>query len=148
MNYPHIPLPGVIKFYYLSQTAFYLHQILILNAEARRKDHVQMMMHHIITIILLVTSYFYNYTRAGCLILVLMDPCDVFLSVRNTSCHELERDANRYLRPPKCCDTLVCIRYVTSLLPGSSYRGSSLDTSCSSLSSSQLGSTLFVSCRR
>ncbi|KIM68584.1 hypothetical protein SCLCIDRAFT_1208778 [Scleroderma citrinum Foug A] len=80
VNYPHIPLPGVIKFYYLSQTAFYLHQILILNAEARRKDHVQMMMHHIITIILLVTSYFYNYTRAGCLILVLMDPCDVFLS--------------------------------------------------------------------
>ncbi|KAG6337352.1 hypothetical protein ID866_1725, partial [Astraeus odoratus] len=81
INYPHIPLAGPLKFYYLMQTAFYLHQILILNAEARRKDHIQMMMHHVITTILLIASYFYNYTRAGCLITVLMDCCDIFLPV-------------------------------------------------------------------
>ncbi|KAL4081824.1 TLC domain-containing protein [Scleroderma yunnanense] len=81
VNYPHIPLAGALKFYYLSQIAFYLHQVFILNAEARRKDHVQMMAHHVITIILLVASYFYNYTRTGCLILVLMDCCDIFLPI-------------------------------------------------------------------
>ncbi|KAJ2990738.1 hypothetical protein NUW54_g8384 [Trametes sanguinea] len=80
-NYPHIPLAGPIKFYYLLQTAFYMHQVLILNAEARRKDHWQMMTHHIITIVLMVGSYFYNYTRVGCLIMVLMDLCDIFLPV-------------------------------------------------------------------
>lgn len=85
LDYPHIPLAGPLKFYYLAQTACYLHQILILNAEARRKDHVQMMAHHIITITLLVTSYFYNYTRVGCLILVLMDYCDIFLPVSEAS---------------------------------------------------------------
>ncbi|KAF5363300.1 hypothetical protein D9756_000674 [Leucocoprinus leucothites] len=79
LNYPHIPLAGPFKFYYLSQTAFYLHQILILNAEARRKDHVQMMTHHIITVILMSTSYFTNVTRVGALIMVLMDWCDIFL---------------------------------------------------------------------
>ncbi|KAH7887794.1 TLC domain-containing protein [Phlebopus sp. FC_14] len=79
LNYPHIPLAGPLKFYYLTETAFYFHQILILNAEARRKDHVQMMMHHVITIILMVASYFYNFTRVGCLIMVLMDCCDIFL---------------------------------------------------------------------
>ncbi|KAF9226491.1 longevity-assurance protein [Gyrodon lividus] len=79
LNYPHIPLAGPVKFYYLTQTAFYLHQALILNAEARRKDHVQMMAHHIITIILMVSSYAYNFTRIGCLIMVLMDCCDIFL---------------------------------------------------------------------
>ncbi|KAF8138540.1 TLC domain-containing protein [Boletus edulis] len=79
LNYPHIPLAGTVKFYYLTQTAFYLHQVLILNAEARRKDHVQMMAHHIITIILMVTSYTYNFTRIGCVIMVLMDCCDIFL---------------------------------------------------------------------
>lgn len=79
LNYPHIPLAGPFKFYYLSQTAFYLHQILILNAEARRKDHVQMMAHHIITVILMWTSYFTNFTRVGALIMVLMDWCDIFL---------------------------------------------------------------------
>ncbi|KAG5717256.1 Sphingosine N-acyltransferase lag1, partial [Termitomyces sp. T112] len=78
-DYPHIPLAGPVKFYYLTQTAFYLHQVLILNAEARRKDHVQMMTHHIITIFLMTTSYFFNFTRVGCVIMVLMDYCDIFL---------------------------------------------------------------------
>jgi len=77
-GYPHVPLAGPIKFYYLTQTAFYVHQILVLHAEARRKDHYQMLSHHVITIALMVTSYFYNFTRVGCLIMVLMDTCDIF----------------------------------------------------------------------
>lgn len=58
-----------------------MHQVLILNAEARRKDHWQMMTHHAITVPLMVISYFYNFTRVGCLIMVLMDTCDIFLPV-------------------------------------------------------------------
>lgn len=81
-GYPHIPLAGTVKFYYLLQTAFYMHQVLIINAEARRKDHWQMMTHHVITIFLMIGSYFYNFTRIGCLIMVLMDWCDIFLPVR------------------------------------------------------------------
>ncbi|KAF8556059.1 longevity-assurance protein [Imleria badia] len=79
LNYPHVPLAGTVKFYYLTQIAFYLHQVFILNAEARRKDHVQMIAHHIITIALMVASYAYNFTRSGCLSMVLMDCSDVFL---------------------------------------------------------------------
>lgn len=82
VNYPHIPLAGPLKFYYLTQSAFYLHQILILNAEARRKDHWQMMTHHVITVVLMLGSYSYNYTRVGCLVMMLMDLCDIFLPVR------------------------------------------------------------------
>ena len=63
------------------QTAFYTHQILILNAEARRKDHWQMMTHHIITVALLWISYYTNFTRVGCIIMLLMDWCDIFLPV-------------------------------------------------------------------
>ena len=62
-----------------------MHQVLILNAEARRKDHWQMMSHHIITIALKVLSYFYNFTRVGCLIMVLMDTSDVVFPVRSLS---------------------------------------------------------------
>ncbi|KAF9482436.1 LAG1-domain-containing protein [Pholiota conissans] len=78
-EYPHIPIAGPVKFYYLTQNAFYLHQILILNAEARRKDHYQMMCHHVITVILILASYFTHFTRVGCVIMVLMDCCDIFL---------------------------------------------------------------------
>ncbi|THV08612.1 longevity assurance proteins LAG1/LAC1 [Dendrothele bispora CBS 962.96] len=79
VNYPHVYLPAPVKFYYIAQTAFYLHQMLILNAEARRKDHYQMMTHHVITVFLMGASYFYNLTRVGCLIMILMDWCDIFL---------------------------------------------------------------------
>ncbi|KAH7908494.1 TLC domain-containing protein [Hygrophoropsis aurantiaca] len=97
LDYPHIPLPGPLKFYYLTQTAFYLHQVLILNAEARRKDHYQMMTHHVITIILMVASYFYNFTRVGCLIMVLMDWCDIFLPVAKML---------RYIKLYTLCDAM------------------------------------------
>ncbi|KAJ4466545.1 TLC domain-containing protein [Lentinula aciculospora] len=79
IGYPHIALAAPVKIYYLSQLAFYLHQMLILNAEARRKDHVQMMTHHVITVFLMWASYYYNLTRIGCLIMLLMDLCDIFL---------------------------------------------------------------------
>ncbi|KDR83793.1 hypothetical protein GALMADRAFT_236178 [Galerina marginata CBS 339.88] len=79
LAYPHIPIAAPVKIYYLTQTAFYFHQILVLNAEARRKDHVQMMSHHIITVVLILGSYFTNFTRVGCVIMMLMDCCDIFL---------------------------------------------------------------------
>jgi len=77
-GYPHTPLPGFVKFYYLLQISLYVHLVLLLNAEAPRKDHWQMMAHHVVTITLIVASYAYNFTRAGCMIMVLMDWCDVF----------------------------------------------------------------------
>lgn len=80
IGYPHIPLAAPVKLYYITQLAFWLHSVLVLNAEARRKDHVQMMTHHVVTIPLIALSYMGNYTRIGCLILFLMDWCDIWLA--------------------------------------------------------------------
>jgi len=40
-----------------------------------------MLSHHIITIALVYTSYAFHYTRAGCLLLVLLDFCDIILAL-------------------------------------------------------------------
>ncbi|KAH8830787.1 TLC domain-containing protein [Flagelloscypha sp. PMI_526] len=79
IGYPHTPLAGPVKFYYLTQTAFYTHQILVLQAEAHRKDHIQMMSHHFITVFLMGLSYAFHCTRVGSIIMVLMDTCDIYL---------------------------------------------------------------------
>ena len=63
------------------QISLYVHAVLLLNAEAARKDHWQMMTHHVVTIFLIVASYYYGFTRVGCLIMVIMDWCDIFLPV-------------------------------------------------------------------
>jgi len=76
--YPHLALAAPVKIYYLTQLAFYLHQMLVLNAEARRKDHWQMMTHHVITVFLMWGSYYYNLNRIGCLIMFLMDTSDMY----------------------------------------------------------------------
>ncbi|KAI0265086.1 longevity-assurance protein [Gloeopeniophorella convolvens] len=94
-GYPHIPLAGIVKLYYLMQVSVYVHAVLLLNAEAHRKDHWQMMTHHIVTIILIVASYSYNFTRVGCLIMVIMDWCDLFLPLAKML---------RYLSYQTACD--------------------------------------------
>ncbi|KAJ6583032.1 TLC domain-containing protein [Mycena vulgaris] len=81
LGYPHIPLAAPLKLYYITQTAFYTHQVFVLHAEARRKDHVEMIAHHIVTLALMSASYVFNFTRAGCIIMVLMDTCDILLPI-------------------------------------------------------------------
>jgi len=81
VGYPHVPLAGIVKLYYLMQMSLYVHAIILLNAEAPRKDHWQMMTHHAVTITLIVASYYFGFTRVGCLIMVIMDWCDIFFPV-------------------------------------------------------------------
>ena len=94
-GYPHVPLAGIVKLYYLMQISLYVHAVLLLHAEAARKDHWQMMAHHVVTIFLIVASYYYGFTRVGCLIMVIMDWCDIFLPV----IHPFHEYPNRLLTP-------------------------------------------------
>ncbi|ORY78383.1 TLC domain-domain-containing protein [Leucosporidium creatinivorum] len=80
IGYPHDALPALTKWYYLVQTAFYIHQMIVLNLEERRKDHWQMFTHHVITTMLMSFSYVFNYTRVGNAILCTMDLVDIFLT--------------------------------------------------------------------
>ena len=76
-DYPRLTLGTSLKLYYLSQTAFWVQQIFVINIEERRKDHWQMFTHHIVTVSLLVFSYGYRQMRAGNAVLVLMDVVDL-----------------------------------------------------------------------
>jgi acyl-CoA-dependent ceramide synthase len=80
-DWPVRELDGWFKWYYLVQFAFWLHQIVVLNIEPRRKDYHQMFAHHIITVYLMIASYTYHMTRVGNVILNIMDIGDVLLGV-------------------------------------------------------------------
>ena len=80
----HFPTPsitGVMKFYYLAQFAFWLQQILVVHIEEKRKDHWQMLTHHLVTCMLILTSYGYYQTKVGHVILVIMDVVDMVFPV-------------------------------------------------------------------
>lgn len=80
-DWPTREISGIMKGYILAQLAFWIQQVIVINIEERRKDHVQMFTHHIVTISLIYASYRYHHTRVGNLILVLMDVVDIFLPV-------------------------------------------------------------------
>lgn len=80
-DWPTRELPGITKVYVLGQWAFWLQQLIVINIEERRKDHWQMFTHHIVTIVLISTSYALHQTRVGNLVLVLMDVVDIFFPV-------------------------------------------------------------------
>jgi len=83
VNWPDRELDGLFKWYYLVQFAFWLQQIVVVNIEARRKDHWQMMSHHIVTCLLMFESYAYHMTKAGLVVLCLMDFVDIIFPVRS-----------------------------------------------------------------
>jgi acyl-CoA-dependent ceramide synthase len=80
-NWPNREIGGLQKWYTLVQYAFWLQQMMVINIEKRRKDYWEMFSHHIITTILIFTSYCYHQTKVGNLILCTMDLVDIILPV-------------------------------------------------------------------
>jgi len=80
-DWPNREIGGLLKWYILVQFAFWVQQIMVINIEERRKDHWQMFTHHIITCILLFTSYGYHQTKVGNVVLILMDVVDLLLAL-------------------------------------------------------------------
>ncbi|KAF2770688.1 LAG1-domain-containing protein [Teratosphaeria nubilosa] len=94
-DYPRLHLNAGMKLYYLSQLAFWIQQVMVIHIEEMRKDHVQMLTHHIITIGLLSFSYPYRQWRVGNAVLVCMDIVDFIFPLAKIL---------KYLEYQKACD--------------------------------------------
>lgn len=72
------PVSKKLLLFYCLETGFYLQSIpFLIYYETRRKDFLESMIHHIVTLGLLVYSYYVNLTRVGIMIMLLHDICDV-----------------------------------------------------------------------
>ncbi|TIB95918.1 longevity assurance proteins LAG1/LAC1 [Wallemia mellicola] len=83
LGYPHWDMKPHIKLYYLLQTSYWLQQmlVLILGLEKPRKDFNELIMHHIVTLWLVLWSYLINLSMIGNAIFVTMDVSDIFLAL-------------------------------------------------------------------
>ncbi|KIX04359.1 uncharacterized protein Z518_05227 [Rhinocladiella mackenziei CBS 650.93] len=75
-------LDGKVKYLYLIETAWWVHEAayLAMGLEKRRKDFYELIIHHVVTITLILGSYWYNYTDFGLMILVPHGASDALLS--------------------------------------------------------------------
>ncbi|CAB3405926.1 unnamed protein product [Caenorhabditis bovis] len=79
IGYPFHPVPDLIWWYYMIETGFYYSLLIASVFDERRSDFYQLMIHHIITVFLLSSSWTINFVRVGTLILISHDVADVFL---------------------------------------------------------------------
>lgn len=67
--------------------------------EVARSDSWQMLIHHIITIALILFSYVTNFTRVGTVIMVIHDIADVFLELAKVLNYTSKGKGHRWLKP-------------------------------------------------
>ncbi|KAG8766006.1 hypothetical protein FRC12_007141 [Ceratobasidium sp. 428] len=83
LEYPHWRMTGLMKSYYLLQAAYWTQQLLvmILGLEKPRKDFMELVLHHIVTIYLIAASYIVNLTWIGNAVFITMDVSDAFFAL-------------------------------------------------------------------
>ncbi|CCF57985.1 hypothetical protein KAFR_0D03370 [Kazachstania africana CBS 2517] len=86
-TYPDITIPYLFKLFYLGQAAFWAQQscVLVLQLEKPRKDHKEMVFHHIDTLLLIWLSYTFHFTKIGLAVYITMDISDLLLSFSKTA---------------------------------------------------------------
>lgn len=107
----HIIEPDVL-FYYLVELGAYLHQLAW--TEVTRSDAAEMIVHHMVTILLIVFSYLLNFSRIGSIILLLHDLSDVFLE--SAKCFNYISKAKGRKWAKYICDVMFAIFAITFFL--------------------------------
>ncbi|KAI4357925.1 hypothetical protein L6164_001841 [Bauhinia variegata] len=75
-----------LKGVYIFEAGFYSYSIFALIFwETRRSDFVVSMIHHIATVVLIVLSYIFRFSRVGSIVLAVHDASDVFLEIGKMS---------------------------------------------------------------
>lgn len=74
-------VPLNIKLQYMFEFTHYFVSIYFLLADPRSKDFLQMMMHHFLSLLLIVLSYKKNFLRYGVVVMFVHEICDPFLEI-------------------------------------------------------------------
>mmetsp|Transcript_4396 Transcript_4396/g.11015 ORF Transcript_4396/g.11015 Transcript_4396/m.11015 type:complete len:307 (-) Transcript_4396:85-1005(-) len=71
-----------LRWYYSAEMGFYIYSIPSLFLwETRRKDFLEHAAHHFVTLFLIVYSHYVNFMRAGAMVMLLHDVCDIWLEL-------------------------------------------------------------------
>jgi len=76
-NWPYDSVKPIILFYYIVELGLYIH--FLIYTEVQRSDTIEMIIHHVLTILLIIFSHIAHWSKIGSLFLILHDTSDVFL---------------------------------------------------------------------
>lgn len=79
IGYPFHPVDDGVWWYYMVETSFYYSLLFTSFFDVKRSDFCQLILHHVVTILLLSSSYTINFIRVGTLVLISHDIADILL---------------------------------------------------------------------
>jgi len=83
--FPDNIIPSELRLYYVMAIAYYLYSCISITFEPKMKDRREMMIHHAVTLTLLVSSLMGNVVKYGLAILMLHDLADPWMEVAKIS---------------------------------------------------------------
>jgi len=111
-----------LRCYYLMYIARYVCGCASVLLEAKRKDFVEMMLHHLVTIAVCVVSYAYGWNRVGVVVMVVFDPADVPLHVAKICKYTAESCGNQkwavfwQFVADRCFEVFAVVFFLTRLV--------------------------------
>lgn len=81
INNSHSIIQIDLSLYYILYVARYIQAKIFCLIDPKKKDFIEMIIHHIVTIILISISYKKTYIRSGVCIMILFDIADIFLHI-------------------------------------------------------------------
>ncbi|GAX83603.1 hypothetical protein CEUSTIGMA_g11028.t1 [Chlamydomonas eustigma] len=90
-GWPHQEGMQPLRYQCALELSYYVSGVAMLLFEVSRKDQAMMMVHHCATIVLTGACYWYNYARAGCVIMLIHDINDVLMEVAKL-CSYMKRE--------------------------------------------------------
>jgi hypothetical protein len=82
-----------IRAYFVSQMIFYMHALIVVFEEERRKDFYVMVGHHVITLFVVFLSYAWPILNGAFAVLMLHDATDILLYLAKLLHYSKQRDA-------------------------------------------------------
>ncbi|KAL6737305.1 hypothetical protein Aduo_010960 [Ancylostoma duodenale] len=79
IGYPFHQVDDSVWWYYMIETSFYYSLLIASFFDVRRSDFWQLIIHHLVTIGLLSSSFTINFVRVGTLVLISHDVADILL---------------------------------------------------------------------
>lgn len=80
-DFPFTKMPRFLKFYYMFSFSYYAEDLITHVFKAPNSDYFEMILHHLVTIELMLGSYLGSYWMYGILVLIQMDIADIFIGL-------------------------------------------------------------------
>lgn len=83
-NYPFTPMPAMTKIYYMLSLSYYIEDGVQHLFQTPKYDYWEMVLHHVITGMLIFSSYMNGFWTIGIFVLIQMDLEDIFVGLIRT----------------------------------------------------------------